>query len=262
MRFRHLDLPSATQALLSPRSLRTPVPWRLVNTYCISLLGRDRTFTDALVGDGVSLADGKPVAWVLRLLSRRTGSRTSPGHVRGADLFTSALDEGRSRGVRHFLLGGTPEALSALQEQIAQRFPGALVVGAESPPFREMTSAERRAQDARIRASGADIVWVGLGTPRQDVEAARLAPSVGRPAVAVGAAFDFVAGTRREAPRWMRRLALEWLFRFACEPRRLWRRYTVGIVRFAAVASAELLRRPRPFPAVPASDRVPDPAVA
>lgn len=262
LRFGHLDLPSATRALLSPRSLRTPVPWRLVNTYCISLLGRDRAFTAALLGDGVSLADGRPVAWVLRLLSRRAGSRTAPGHVRGADLFTGALDEGRGAGVRHFLLGGTPETLTALQERIAQRFPGALVVGAESPPFRELTADERRAQDARIRASGADIVWVGLGTPRQDVEAARLARSVGRPAVAVGAAFDFVAGTRPEAPRWMRRLALEWLFRFASEPRRLWRRYTVGIVRFAAVAGAELLRRPAATPAVDDSGRAARPAVA
>jgi N-acetylglucosaminyldiphosphoundecaprenol N-acetyl-beta-D-mannosaminyltransferase len=85
---------------------------------------------------------------------------------------------------------------------------------------------------------------VGLGTPRQDGEVVRLAASVGRPALAVGAAFDFVAGTRPEAPVLVQRLALEWLFRLLSEPRRLWPRYTVGIVRFLMVVSGDLLRRP------------------
>ena len=130
------------------------------------------------------------------------------------------------------LNGGSPETLTALVEAIERRWPGARVVGAESPPFRDLTEEEQEAQDQRIRASGADLVWVGLGTPRQDGEVARLARSVKRPAIGIGAAFDFVAGTRAEAPVWVQRLALEWLFRFASEPRRLWRRYTIGIAGF------------------------------
>jgi N-acetylglucosaminyldiphosphoundecaprenol N-acetyl-beta-D-mannosaminyltransferase len=238
--FAHVDLESATRLLLSPRGLATAVPWRLVNTYCISLMTREQGYATVLRGDGVNLADGKPVAWVLRTLSRRGGGRTMPGHVRGPSFFTRVLDEGRRQGIRHYLLGGTPETLEKLQAAIAARFPGVLIVGAESPPFRTMTAAERSAQDRRIRASGADLVWVGLGTPRQDIECQRLAATVDRPALAVGAAFDFFAGTKTEAPIWAQQLSLEWLFRFASEPRRLWHRYTVGLLRFALIAAREV----------------------
>lgn len=242
--FAHLDLSSAVRLLLSSRGLATPVPWRLVNTYSVSLMGREAGYASVLRGDGVNLADGKPIAWSLGLLTRRAGSPTVPEHVRGPAFFARVLDEGRRKGIRHYLLGGTPETLARLQVAIAARYPGARVVGAESPPFRALTAAERAAQDRRIRTSGADLVWVGLGTPRQDIEAERLALAVHRPAIAVGAAFDFLAGTKAEAPLWLQRLSLEWLFRFSKEPRRLWHRYTVGLLRFALVAARELSHRP------------------
>jgi N-acetylglucosaminyldiphosphoundecaprenol N-acetyl-beta-D-mannosaminyltransferase len=244
IRFAHLDLPSATAHLLSDQARAEAQPWRLINIYNVSLLRNHRGYAATLRSPGVNLPDGKPVAWVLGWLSRRSGD-TGPAHVRGPSLFTRTLDEGRAVGARHYLLGGTPEALAALEAAIADRYPGAQVVGAESPPFRPLTDDERTAQDARIRASGADIVWVGLGTPRQDIEAQRLAAAVGRPAVAVGAAFDFVAGTRKEAPAWVRKLTLEWLFRLLSEPKRLWKRYTVGLVRFCLVIAPDLLGRRR-----------------
>jgi N-acetylglucosaminyldiphosphoundecaprenol N-acetyl-beta-D-mannosaminyltransferase len=239
--FPHVDLAGATELLLSPAGLATALPWRLINTFNISLLRDNPHYAATLERNGVNLADGKPVAWVLRVLSRRTGHPSSPEQVRGAALFGRALDQGRALGIRHFLLGGTPETLAALQEAIAVRYPGALVVGAASPPFRPMTDAEVAAQDEEIRACEADLVWVGLGTPKQDHECVRLAESVGRPAIAVGAAFEFLAGTRPEAPVWVQRMALEWLFRLVTEPRRLWRRYTVGIARFLVVASRDLV---------------------
>ncbi len=242
--FPHLDLDAAARQLLSPRGLATAVPWRLVNAYSMSLLGRERSYASVLQSDGVNLADGKPVAWVLAALSRRAGNPTSPGHVRGPSFFARVLDEGRRSSVRHYLLGGSPETLAGLTAAIAENFPGALVVGAESPPFRPLTTDERARQDRRIRSSGADVVWVGLGTPRQDVEADRLAQVLGVPVVAVGAAFDFLAGSKAEAPQWVQRACLEWLFRFASEPRRLWRRYTVGLVLFTTLALRELVRRP------------------
>jgi N-acetylglucosaminyldiphosphoundecaprenol N-acetyl-beta-D-mannosaminyltransferase len=220
-----------------------------VNAYSVALASQDDEYAALLRGDGVNLADGKPVAWVLGELSRRAGSGTAPGHVRGPSFFERVLDEGRETGVRHYLLGSTPETLEALQAAIADRFPGARIVGAESPPFRPLTATEQAMQDLRIRAAGADLVWVGLGTPRQDVEAVRLAHSVGRPAIAVGAAFDFLAGTKVEAPRWVQRASLEWLFRFATEPRRLWRRYTIELARFAVLALREVARRPDTVPA-------------
>jgi N-acetylglucosaminyldiphosphoundecaprenol N-acetyl-beta-D-mannosaminyltransferase len=242
--FAHLDLASATRLLLSPRGLGTAAPWRLVNTYSVSLMAREPGYADVLRGEGVNLADGRPVAWALGILSRRAGSPTVPDHVRGPSFFANVLDAGRAKGVRHFLLGGTPETLAQLALAITDRYPGVRIVGAESPPFRPLTVSEQAAQDQRIRRSGADLVWVGLGTPRQDVEAERLARETGRPVIAVGAAFDFLAGTKSEAPLWMRRASLEWLYRFAQEPRRLWHRYTLGLARFAAVAARELTRRP------------------
>ena len=238
--FPHVDLAAATAALLAPDA--PAQPWRLLNTYSFSLMRTDAAYAATLRSPGVNLADGKPVTWALNRVSRRARSATSPGHVRGPSLFVRALDEGRRTNVSHYLLGGTPEALSLLERAVAERFPGVLIAGAESPPFRPLTDAERAAQDERIRRSGADLVWVGLGTPQQDVEATRLAAAVDRPAVAIGAAFDFVAGSRPEAPEWVQRLTLEWLFRLASEPRRLWRRYTIGIVRFCLVVAGDLVR--------------------
>ena len=243
--FAPFDLPAATRHLLSLEGRGAALPWRLINTYNISLLRKHAGYAAILRSPGVNLADGKPVSWALRLLSRRSGL-PAPGHVRGPSLFERSLDEGQAHGVRHFLLGGTPETLAALGAAIVRRFPDARVVGAESPPFRGLTDDERAAQDERIRNSGADIVWVGLGTPRQDAEAARLAAAVARPTVAVGAAFDFLAGTRPEAPVWVRRLALEWLFRLVSEPQRLWKRYTVGLARFCLVVAPDLLERRPP----------------
>lgn len=116
-----------------------------------------------------------------------------------------------------------------------------MLAGAESPPFRDLTDDERREQDDRIQASRADIVWVGLGTPKQDFEAERLAEALPLLAAAVGAAFDFTAGTVKPAPAWMQRSGLEWAHRLASEPRQLWRRYLIGNARFVSIA----LRRHR-----------------
>lgn len=242
--FAHLDLEQATRLLLSPEGLRTGVPWRLVNAWSVALMRREKSYAGVLRGDGVNLADGKPVSWALTALTRRYGAATAPAQVRGPDLFPHVLDRGRECGVTHFLLGGSPETLERLQATIAARFPGCRVVGAESPPFRPLTDEEREVQDERIRASGANLVWVGLGTPQQDVEAQRLAAVLDRPVIAVGAAFDFLAGVKREAPRWVQRASLEWAFRFASEPGRLWRRYTVGLCSFFAISLRELARRP------------------
>lgn len=142
------------------------------------------------------------------------------------------LDEGRSVGLRHYLLGSTGEALQSLSSELTRRFPGVVIVGMESPPFGSMTCEQIRQQDEAIVQSGASIVWVGLGTPKQDFEVHRLAHALPVTAVAVGAAFDFLAGNKKESPKWMRSLSLEWAFRLWSEPRRLWRRYLFGNLRF------------------------------
>ena len=110
------------------------------------------------------------------------------------------------------------------------------IVGVESPPFRVLSADELAQQDDRVLSSGADIVWVGLGTPKQDIESERLAAALPIVAVAVGAAFDFTAGTLQEAPAWMKSVGLEWFYRLIKEPRRLWKRYVFGNLRFLKAA--------------------------
>jgi N-acetylglucosaminyldiphosphoundecaprenol N-acetyl-beta-D-mannosaminyltransferase len=213
---------------------------RLVNSYTFALADTDPTYQALLARSGVNLPDGKPLVAALNCLDR--GGHPF-GQVRGPSFFVKCLDEGRAQGVRHFFLGGSPELLESLQRAVGQRFPGIQIVGMISPPFRPLTDTERAEQDAEIKASGAQVVWVGLGTPKQDFEAQRIRDEVGVTTAGVGAAFDFVAGTKPEAPEWMRRLSLEWVFRLMSEPRRLWRRYLFGNTRFLVLVLRETRRR-------------------
>lgn len=204
----------------------------LVNAYTLALADGDQSYAAVLSGDSINLPDGKPISIVSGLV--RHAPRLK--QIRGPKLFLDAFDVGRGYGVRHYLLGSSDDVLAKLQERLSHQFPGCEIVGVESPPYRVLTDLEIAAQDERIRAAGPDIVWVGLGTPKQDREASRLAQSTGLTCVAVGAAFDFAAGEVREAPRWMTNLCLEWIFRLISEPRRLWRRYFFGNIKFLQIA--------------------------
>lgn len=218
---------SAARHIAELATARIPLDVHLVNAYTVSLADTQPDLGRVITEAGMNLADGKPLTWAARRLAG------SPLHqVRGPGLFEDVLALGHEYGLRHYLLGGTEETLAKLQAAIALRHSTAAVAGAYSPPFRPLSPEELTVQDGIIRDSGANIVWVGLGTPRQDFEVARLVSSVGVVAVAVGAAFDFSAGDLRRSPEWMSKFGLEWLFRFAMEPRRLWRRYTVGNVLF------------------------------
>jgi N-acetylglucosaminyldiphosphoundecaprenol N-acetyl-beta-D-mannosaminyltransferase len=119
--------------------------------------------------------------------------------------------------------------------------PGVEIIGAESPPFRLLTEREEAEMTDRIRRLRPDIVWVGLGTPRQDLFIDQFRDRLGATLVAVGAAFDFLAGAKRQAPSWMQNSGLEWAFRLATEPRRLWRRYLVGNTRFLRATWSQFL---------------------
>jgi N-acetylglucosaminyldiphosphoundecaprenol N-acetyl-beta-D-mannosaminyltransferase len=202
----------------------------LCNAYTLALADRDVVLHALLRRAALNFPDGKSVVWANRL--RYRDRRPPTARVYGPDLMRDVLRLGQPTGLRHYLVGATPDGLARLAERIHQDYPDAHLVGAESPPFRDLTEAERAAQADRIRRSGAQVVWLGLGTPKQDWAAARLAAELPVLAIAVGAAFDFIAGTKRQAPPWMRRNGLEWCFRLAQEPRRLWRRYLFGNVRF------------------------------
>lgn len=214
------------------------LPVHFANAYTVALADSDTRYGRLFGRPGsVVFTDGVPVAWVGR--RGYPAVATSWDRVYGPDVMEAVLDASGPDGPRHYLLGGSPETLAALESVIAERWPLAILVGAESPPFRALSAEEVAAQDARIRDSGATIVWVGLGTPKQDWEVARLAGSVPVVAMAVGAAFDFLAGVKPQAPLWMQKSGTEWAFRLASEPRRLAKRYLWGNPRFLVAAARQ-----------------------
>lgn len=199
----------------------------------------------AVAGAGMAAPDGMPLVWLGRLRGCRVG------RVYGPDLMLRVCAAGVSPGWRHFFYGSTDDVLADLEQRLAARFPGLVVAGRIAPPFRPLSGDEEKADAARINAARPDIVWVGLGTPKQDYWVARLRPALDAPVlIAVGAAFAFHAGHLRQAPRWMMRCGLEWLFRLAIEPRRLWRRYVIGNPRFMWLVAKQWVTG-RPAPAAP-----------
>jgi len=181
----------------------------------------DPELRDILNRAGLVTPDGMPLVWVSRLKRQRHVSR-----VYGPDLMTDLCAGSVSKGYRHFLYGGASDVPGRLAEELQRRFPGIRIVGHFSPPFRPLTPEEDEAVVRQINESGADIVWVGLSTPKQEYwMAAHLGRFEAPVMIGVGAAFDFLAGLKTQAPRWMQRSGLEWLYRLLTEPRRLWRRY-------------------------------------
>jgi N-acetylglucosaminyldiphosphoundecaprenol N-acetyl-beta-D-mannosaminyltransferase len=218
-------LNAAVQEVLAKRASRAV---HLCNAYTLTLAARDAGFAGVINDGALNLADGMPLVWI----GRHLGFKQFDARVYGPDLMVGCLDQGRNSDTRHFLYGTTSETLRQLQVQIESRWPGARIVGAEAPRFGELDEEELANAADRMRTVGAEVVWVGLGTPKQDLVVDRFAVLGDATFVAVGAAFDFIAGTKSQAPLWMRERGLEWLFRLASEPRRLWSRYLVGNVLF------------------------------
>jgi N-acetylglucosaminyldiphosphoundecaprenol N-acetyl-beta-D-mannosaminyltransferase len=172
---------------------------------------------------GLSTPDGMPLVW----LSQQQG-HPEVGRVYGPDLMLALCGRGHATGHRHFFYGGAPGVAERLARRLQARYPGLVVAGTHSPPYRQEDTDESPDVLEAINATTADIVWVGLGTPKQDYWVSRHRARLSAPAlIAVGAAFDFHAGLVRQAPRWMQRNGLEWLFRLLQEPRRLAFRYLV-----------------------------------
>ena len=188
---------------------------------------------------GMVTPDGVPLVHFLRLTGKKRTER-----VYGPDLMREMTAISAPRGYRHFYYGGDVGVAEKLKETLVRSAPGLQVVGTFSPPFRAMTPEEDRAVVETINAARPHIVWIGLSTPKQERWMAEHLGRIEAPVmIGVGAAFDFLAGTKRQAPRWMQRHALEWLFRLCSEPRRLWRRYATIVPGFAILAARELLHR-------------------
>lgn len=184
-------------------------------------------------------ADGMPLVWLHWLAGRRGAAR-----VYGPDLMLEVCRASVTNGWRHYLYGGAAGVPQSLRASLEERFPGIAVVGTHSPPFRALTKEEDEAECAAINDSGADFVWVGMSTPKQERwMAAHRERLPNKVLIGVGAAFDFHTGRKRQAPRWMQRSGLEWLFRLATEPRRLGGRYLRNNPEFLLRLAVDKLRR-------------------
>lgn len=177
---------------------------------------------------GMTTPDGMPMVWAGHWAGASWMKR-----VYGPDLMLAICERAVQTGWRSFFYGGREGVPERLAERLAGRFPGLTVVGTYSPPFRALTPEEDEALVERINASQADLVWVGLSTPKQERWMAAHVGRLNAPVMlGVGAAFDIHAGTLAQAPAWMQRRGLEWLYRLVREPRRLWRRYLSNNPRF------------------------------
>jgi N-acetylglucosaminyldiphosphoundecaprenol N-acetyl-beta-D-mannosaminyltransferase len=197
---------------------------------------RDPEMRSVLNRASLATEDGMPLVW----WCRRSGYPDA-GRVSGSDLLLAMCERAAQRGHRHFFYGGSPRVVEALVLHLQQRFPGLVIAGYRSPPFRPLTQREDDADVQAINETRPDFVWVGLGTPKQDKWMALHVGKIQATALlGVGAAFDFVSETKPRAPLWMQRFGLEWLFRLTTEPRRLAPRYFVIISVFLVRALQQL----------------------
>lgn len=189
-------------------------------------------------------ADGQPVRWALNLLY---GTALSD-RVYGPKLMLRLCESAANEGLPIYLYGSESRVLENLEALLLARFPGLVIAGTEPSKFRRTTAAEKQEIANRMRDSGAAIVFVGLGCPRQEVFAYEYRDAVGVPLVAVGAAFDYHAGIHPEPPELMQRLGLQWFHRLLQDPRRLWKRYTVVSARYLWLLALQWLDRREPDP--------------
>ncbi len=186
---------------------------------------------------GMVTPDGMPLVWLNWLAGQRHVDR-----VYGPDLMLATLEYGVPRGYRHYLYGGAEGVPELLAERLRARFAGVQIVGTFSPPFRPIPPDEDEQMVQMINATAPDIVWIGLGSPKQERWAAAHVGRLSAPVlICVGAAFDFHAGLKQQAPRWLQRSGLEWAFRLAHEPRRLWRRYLINNPIFVGLVAQQIL---------------------
>ena len=225
------------------RRMEEPPPARgqlfaFCNVHSVMTARRAREVRRALDAVDVAAPDGMPLVWVMR----RRGLPQQP-RVYGPDLMKLALSHGVALGWRHFLLGATDPTLDRLEEAAQKLAPGVQIVGRLAPPYRPLSPAEDGEIVHRVLSSDANVLWVGLGMPKQELWMDRMRDRLpGINVMGVGAAFDLLSGTVPQAPDWMQDRGLEWAYRLWREPRRLWRRYLYNNPAFTVLALAESLR--------------------
>ena len=197
---------------------------------------RDEAFRQTLNRSFLTTPDGMPTVWLGHLQGFKQMTR-----VYGPDYMEALCARSAGRGDRHFLYGGNPGVAEDLRAALLARHPGLQIVGTYTPPFRPLTPAEEQDLADRLRDARADVLWCGLSTPKQErfmqAHVGRLPVKL---MVGVGAAFDLLSGNLSEAPAWMKRAGLQWLYRLIKEPRRLWRRYLSNNPRFTWLTVLQL----------------------
>jgi N-acetylglucosaminyldiphosphoundecaprenol N-acetyl-beta-D-mannosaminyltransferase len=248
LRFNHIsiyehDLSSAVQDFVV--SLNSPFN-EGDSVRCISTTGahglveaqKDPSFKNILSSFYLNLPDGMPLVWWGRLKGHATMDRCY-----GPDFFAAILQATSGLEVAHFFCGGKPGVAEALKQAVEFKFGNKRVSGTYSPPFSPMQEDDWENLVVKINESGAQIIWIGLSTPKQEKFAYELAKRVKvRYIITIGAAFDFHTGRLAQAPTWMQRSGLEWFYRLCKEPRRLWKRYIEIVPKFAIMAGVDLIK--------------------
>ncbi len=231
-----IDMPQALSTIESWITTRDPHYVTVSPAHAVMDASRDPELRRIFNTSGMTTPDGMSIVWLLKLRGYHHVER-----VYGPDLMLETCQFGISRQWRHFFYGGEPAVAETLAEKLGSQFPGLQVAGTYTPPFRPLTLEEDEEIIKYINNAEADIIWVGLGSPKQEYWMAEHLGKINAPVmIGVGAAFDFLAGTKPQAPRWIQRSGLEWLFRFVNEPRRLWPRYR-QYPRFFLLAVAQLI---------------------
>jgi len=197
----------------------------------------DPEFREIINNSFLSTPDGMPVVWYIRNKGYKDVTR-----VYGPDLMREVFYISEEKDYRHYFYGGTDEVLSGLKENLLKKFPRLNICGMYAPPFRPLTEEEEMEVISDIIKNRPDIVWVGIGSPKQEKWMSRITGKIDNVLFAgVGAAFNFYAGTVKQAPLWMQKSGLEWLFRLICEPGRLWKRYLYGNSKFIYLVLKEMV---------------------
>ena len=208
----------------------------ICNVHSVVTAMQEPDFCEVVRQADMATPDGMPVAWMLRLLGEKGQQR-----INGPDLMWKYCELAASRGEPVFFYGSTDDTLAKLRAALLKAFPAFKLAGMYSPPFRALSEQEDQQTVDMINASGAGVVFVGLGCPKQEKWMAEHRGRINAVMIGVGAAFDYHAGTIKRAPLWMQRNGLEWFYRLCTEPRRLWRRYWSTNSRFIYHAIRQLV---------------------
>lgn len=208
----------------------------ICNVHSVVTALQDKVHGEVLNAADMATSDGMPITWVLRKLGFPTQQR-----INGPDLMWKYCEKAEKDGQKIFFYGSTNEILALLKARLMAAFPALQIAEMYSPPFRELTEIEDAEIVSRINASGAGVVFIGLGCPRQELWMHQHRGKINAVMIGVGAAFNYHAGTTKRAPVWMQNAGLEWLHRLASDPRRLWKRYFVTNSIFILAITAQLL---------------------